>query len=80
MARSSSGTTAPDQPEVREERERRKAERRQAEAKAFRDMLVILYSPNCLEDVFSETRKLSGQQEGRGYYKPRPVAVASRFV
>ena len=45
MTRSSSGTTAPDQPEVREEQERRKAERRQAEAKAFRDMLTVLYSP-----------------------------------
>jgi hypothetical protein len=42
MTRSSSGTTALDQPEVREERERRKAERRQAAAKAFRDMLAIL--------------------------------------
>ena len=42
MARSSSDATAPDQPEVREERERRKAERRQAEAKAFRGMLAIL--------------------------------------
>jgi hypothetical protein len=57
MTRSSRGTTAPDQPEVREERERRKAERRQAEAKAFRDMLAILYSPYCIEEVFSETQR-----------------------
>jgi hypothetical protein len=56
MTRSSSGTTAPDQLEVREEQERRKAERRQAEAKAFRNMLTILYSPSILEEVFSETR------------------------
>ena len=55
MTRSSSGTTALDQPEVREERERRKAERRQAEAKAFRDMLAILYSPSCLEKLFGKS-------------------------
>ncbi len=76
MARSSRGTTAPDHPEAREERERRKAERRQAEAKAFRDMLAILYSPNCIEEVFSETQRRQGHKEGQGL-QPRPFLLLS---
>src|SRR5918997_4246100 len=72
MTRSSSGTTAPDQPEVREEWERRKAERRQAGAKAFRDMLAILYLASCLEEVFSATQR--PERHGKGAEViPRPL-------